>query len=310
VLANARVNSITDAATGWPEVLCQLPMHTAVATLCDRCERASAYLRGKGAAYSDVVQLSGGIERYLQAFPDSGYFSGKNFVFDERVAVAAAAAVPAAAAVVGRCAVCAAHWDSYAPRCRCAHCRVLMLVCSDCLPTVNSSSYAATTSNTASYASSSTDAYESETGYTLSSATGTDATSTGSSGIDAAAPAVVRNSGGLLQLECAECRQRTAVQCTKRATHGFKGGLPLLCRKHFEHSTANSSTSSSSSSAAAESMIDLTVEGCCEGGLKGGHCAKLPRFGMPTSNTAPTSCGPHKREGYVNLMEGLCQYRQ
>jgi Rhodanase C-terminal/EsV-1-7 cysteine-rich motif len=274
-----------------------------------RCERASAYLRGKGAAYSDVVQLSGGIERYLQAFPDSGYFSGKNFVFDERVAVAAAA-VPAAAAVVGRCAVCAAHWDSYAPRCRCVHCRVLMLVCSDCLPTVTGSSNAATTSNTASYASSGTDEYESESGEAVSSATDavTDATSTGGSGIDGAA-AVARDSSGL-QLECAECRQRTAVQCTKRATYGFKGGLPQLCRKHFEHSSANSSTSSSSSSAAAESMIDLTVEGCCEGGLKGGHCAKLPRFGMPTSNTAPTSCGPHKREGYVNLMEGLCQYRQ
>ncbi|KAG5177691.1 hypothetical protein JKP88DRAFT_350674 [Tribonema minus] len=67
-----------------------------------RCERASAYLRAKGPAFADVVQLSGGIERYLQAFPDGGFFAGKNFVFDERVsvapAVAAAAAAPAAAA--------------------------------------------------------------------------------------------------------------------------------------------------------------------------------------------------------------------
>jgi Rhodanase C-terminal/EsV-1-7 cysteine-rich motif len=296
--------------SSWPEVLLLSLMHTAVIALCDRCERASAYLRGKGAAYSDVVQLSGGIERYLQAFPDSGYFTGKNFVFDERVAVAAAAAAPAAA-VVGRCAVCAVQWDSYAPRCRCVHCRVLMLVCSDCLPTVTGSSTAATMSNTTTDASCGTDEYESESGDAVSSATAafTDATSTYGSDSNAAAAAVARDSGGLLQLVCTECRQRTAVQCTKRATHGFRGRLPLLCRKHFEHSSASSS-SSSFSSAAAEGMIDLTVEGCCEGGLKGGHCAKLPRFGMPIGNTAPRSCGPHKREGYVNLMEGLCQYGQ
>jgi Rhodanase C-terminal len=255
------------------------------------------------------VQLSGGIERYLQAFPDSGYFTGKNFVFDERVAVAAAAV--AEPAVVGRCAVCAAQWDSYAPRCRCPHCRVLMLVCSDCLPTVAGSNTAASASSTTGSSSGSTDEYESESGEAVSSTTDTvtDAVSDALRGNNAAA-VVVRDGRGLLQLECAECKQRTAVQCNKRATHGYRGGLPLLCRKHFEHSSASSSSSSSSSSAVAEAMIDLTTEGCCEGGLKGGNCTKLPRFGLPTGNAAPTSCGPHKREGYVNLMEGLCQYGQ
>ncbi|GAB5037238.1 rhodanese-like domain-containing protein 6-like [Nannochloropsis oceanica] len=48
-----------------------------------RCERASAFLQARG--YRKVVQLQGGIQRYLEAFPDGGFFQGKNFVFDERV---------------------------------------------------------------------------------------------------------------------------------------------------------------------------------------------------------------------------------
>lgn len=49
-----------------------------------RCERASAYLRVKGPGFRNVYQLSGGIQRYLEAFPDGGLFEGKNFVFDPR----------------------------------------------------------------------------------------------------------------------------------------------------------------------------------------------------------------------------------
>jgi predicted sulfurtransferase len=30
------------------------------------------------------LQLFGGIQRYLEQFPDGGYFKGKNFVFDHR----------------------------------------------------------------------------------------------------------------------------------------------------------------------------------------------------------------------------------
>lgn len=45
-----------------------------------RCERASAYLREKGPAFSDVYQLAGGIQRYLEEFPDGGLFAGKLFV--------------------------------------------------------------------------------------------------------------------------------------------------------------------------------------------------------------------------------------
>ncbi|KAF5191984.1 Rhodanese-like domain-containing protein, partial [Thalictrum thalictroides] len=47
-----------------------------------RCEMASAYIRSKGAGYENTFQLFGGIQRYLEQFPDGGFFKGKNFVFD------------------------------------------------------------------------------------------------------------------------------------------------------------------------------------------------------------------------------------
>ena len=50
-----------------------------------RCERASAYLKKTGVA-NQVYQLSGGIHRYVEQFPD-GFFKGKNYVFDGRIAM-------------------------------------------------------------------------------------------------------------------------------------------------------------------------------------------------------------------------------
>lgn len=50
-----------------------------------RCERASAYLNQKGVA-KKVYQIEGGIHRYVEQYPD-GFFRGKNYVFDGRVAV-------------------------------------------------------------------------------------------------------------------------------------------------------------------------------------------------------------------------------
>ena len=50
-----------------------------------RCERASAYLNNKKIAKT-VYQVQGGIHRYVQQFPD-GFFRGKNYVFDQRIAV-------------------------------------------------------------------------------------------------------------------------------------------------------------------------------------------------------------------------------
>jgi predicted sulfurtransferase len=50
-----------------------------------RCERGSAYLKSKNVA-KKVYQIEGGIHRYAEKFPD-GFFRGKNYVFDGRIAV-------------------------------------------------------------------------------------------------------------------------------------------------------------------------------------------------------------------------------
>lgn len=49
-----------------------------------RCEKASVMLKQRGV--TDVAQLSGGIHRYLETYGAAGFFRGKNFVFDQRVA--------------------------------------------------------------------------------------------------------------------------------------------------------------------------------------------------------------------------------
>jgi predicted sulfurtransferase len=76
-----------------------------------RCEKASAYLRKRGV--QDVSQLSGGIHRYLEAFPEGsgGAYRGKNFVFDRRMSQSAPGGH-----VVGRCVGCEAAHDAYEAR--------------------------------------------------------------------------------------------------------------------------------------------------------------------------------------------------
>jgi predicted sulfurtransferase len=74
---------------------------------------------------------AGGIQRYVEAFPDGGYFVGKNFVFDERVTVAGGSDQ-----VVGACCLCAAPYDAYEMRSRCTRCRMLVLVCPACVAQV------------------------------------------------------------------------------------------------------------------------------------------------------------------------------
>ena len=76
--------------------------------------------------------LAGGIQRYLEAYPDGGLFRGRNFVFDERGDVPPAAAAAPGGGPVGSCLTCSARCDDYGPRCRCPSCRMLVLVCSAC----------------------------------------------------------------------------------------------------------------------------------------------------------------------------------
>ena len=64
-----------------------------------RCERATAYLNEKNVA-KKVYQIKGGIHRYVEQYPD-GFFRGKNYVFDGRIAV------KINDDILGSCALCA-----------------------------------------------------------------------------------------------------------------------------------------------------------------------------------------------------------
>lgn len=109
-----------------------------------RCERASAYLNTQmGSQVKGIYQLKGGIERYLQEFPDGGHWRGKNFVFDKREAISAdnpqgdggvvrkqQAASPN---VETRCCLCNKPWDRYIGKKKCQMCGVPVLICDSCL---------------------------------------------------------------------------------------------------------------------------------------------------------------------------------
>ena len=108
-----------------------------------RCERASAYLNSQmGSEVKGVYQLKGGIERYLQAFPEGGFWRGKNFVFDKREAIGAGnvngdGGVVRADGKKGKvdgdekllswgteCAKCHRPWDRYIGKRKCYTCGV------------------------------------------------------------------------------------------------------------------------------------------------------------------------------------------
>ncbi|XP_062081815.1 rhodanese-like domain-containing protein 6 isoform X2 [Humulus lupulus] len=92
-----------------------------------RCEMASAYLRSKGAGFENVFQLFGGIQRYLEQYPNGGFFKGKNFVFDHRISVGSSDTD-----ILGTCLLCCLPFDDYSSRLRCTYCRMLILICYSC----------------------------------------------------------------------------------------------------------------------------------------------------------------------------------
>ena len=77
---------------------------------------------------------AGGIQRYLEAHPESGgHFQGKNFVFDPRCSVGPAGSDKGGhSTTLGRCQGCKIPWDDYTARRRCASCRLLILLCDSC----------------------------------------------------------------------------------------------------------------------------------------------------------------------------------
>jgi predicted sulfurtransferase len=93
-----------------------------------RCERASSYLKSKKVT-KQVYQLSGGIHRYIEQFPE-GFFRGKNYVFDSRISV------KANDDVVSVCLICSIPCNEYT-NCFNAACNKQFVACAPCLVTLN-----------------------------------------------------------------------------------------------------------------------------------------------------------------------------
>ena len=146
------------------EALARAPRIAMFCTGGVRCERYSALVRSRFPG-ADVVQLEGGVQRYMEAAeagalagPPAGgaaaqeqpplaaaaagssaapsRWQGRLYVFDERPAVHVAGEVaagrnPHLPGVRGACAACSAPQDEYTGH-RCSRCRVLVLVCGQC----------------------------------------------------------------------------------------------------------------------------------------------------------------------------------
>ncbi len=91
-----------------------------------RCEKASALLIKEG--FTDVYQLDGGIFKYAEKYPD-GYFEGKCFVFDKRMAIGFNKTKKNK--VLTNCKLCQSPSDNYVD-CANKSCHDLFICCSDC----------------------------------------------------------------------------------------------------------------------------------------------------------------------------------
>ncbi len=89
-----------------------------------RCERATAYLKMKQIA-KKVYHIKGGIHRYTEAFPD-GFFRGKNYVFDGRIAQKITDDIKA------YCTHCSVPYDEYS-NCINTECNKEIIVCQECV---------------------------------------------------------------------------------------------------------------------------------------------------------------------------------
>ncbi len=103
-----------------------------IVTFCTggiRCEPATAMLIGAGIDQKNIYQLEGGIVKYGEKYGNEGFYEGKCFVFDERIAVPVN--VLPDAPIVGNCLHCATSIDAYR-NCANKWCNKLFIACDAC----------------------------------------------------------------------------------------------------------------------------------------------------------------------------------
>lgn len=94
-----------------------------------RCEPASALFVAHGFDPKRTYQLEGGIVKYAEKYGNAGFFEGKCFTFDDRMALRVN--MTDTEEIVGKCAVCGTACDTYR-NCIYKDCNKLFIGCDIC----------------------------------------------------------------------------------------------------------------------------------------------------------------------------------
>ena len=106
-----------------------------------RCERATALLNQMSTVSEDlkpkgVYHCRGGIERYVKTFPEGGYWSGKNYLFDKRMEQTPNIKDDSKVEgdIKSKCCLCDRKWTVYRGQFKCCKglCGVPVIVCNGC----------------------------------------------------------------------------------------------------------------------------------------------------------------------------------
>lgn len=102
--------------------------HRPIVTYCTggiRCEILTSLMKNRG--YEEVYQMDGGVVKYGEAYKDDGYWKGKLYVFDSRMATS----FSDDAQDIGECVHCSTR-TSHFINCANISCNKLCLVCNRC----------------------------------------------------------------------------------------------------------------------------------------------------------------------------------
>jgi len=95
-----------------------------------RCEPATALFVKYGFDKKNMYHLQGGIVKYAEKYGNEGFFEGKCFTFDDRLAIEINKTD--SAVILGNCEICTVTCDEYR-NCLNKHCNKLFLGCDACV---------------------------------------------------------------------------------------------------------------------------------------------------------------------------------